>query len=135
MRKLTVIIFAILSFQGFGQSLNLNNNKVKIGNTGKLIVDSIKANNAVIFPDNTIQRTAVGMDSAGNVALGNEIVPQEKLTVAGRIRTTNSDIAIEDGTRGILMRSTGTDTNWYRVTIVNGALTLTSTGSTTIPTE
>jgi hypothetical protein len=68
----------------------------------------------------------------GNVGIGN-ISPTEKLTVAGRLRTTNSDMVVESNARGFIVKDT-TDGNYYRIQTTNGVVTATSVG-TTLPTE
>ncbi len=65
--------------------------------------------------------------------LGVNITPTEKLTVAGRIRSTNSDIVVEDSTRGIILKSNSG--HYWRQTISDTGCPSYVDLGTTLPTE
>lgn len=77
---------------------------------------------------------AMRITSQGKAGIGTTS-PSEKLTVAGRIRSTNSDIAIESSSRGLILKDTQATPHYWRITISNaGVLTTTDVG-TTLPAE
>lgn len=72
--------------------------------------------------------------NSGNVGIATTS-PSEKLTVGGRIRSTNSDIAIESNSRGLILKDTQSTPHYWRITISNtGVLTTTDVG-TSLPSE
>lgn len=77
---------------------------------------------------------AVSVDSSQrlNVGVGGA---SEKLTVEGRIRSTNSDIAVEDNARGLILKDTQGTPHYWRVTVSTLGILTTSDLGTSLPAE
>ena len=68
------------------------------------------------------------IDASGRIGIA-ATTPSEKLTVAGRIRSTNSDIVVEDASRGIILKDGGATPHYWRITVsTSGVLSTTDLG-------
>lgn len=96
------------------------------GYSNILQIHNADVNNPLIIGDFSNNRLGINLSSA---------LPSEKLTVAGRIRSTNSDIAIESSSRGLILKDTQATPHYWRITISTaGVLTTTDVG-TSLPAE
>lgn len=84
-------------------------------------------------------RWALGI-AAGNSGFGGNVMigsittaPTEKLTVAGRVRSTNSDIVVETDTRGLILKSA--NGKYWRLTVGDTGILSTTDLGTTLPAE
>jgi len=69
----------------------------------------------------------------GGVAIAT--TPSEKLSVGGRIRSTNSDIVVEDNARGIILKDTQGTPHYWRITVTTSGVLQTADLGTSLPTE
>jgi len=74
------------------------------------------------------------INSSGQVSI-NTTTAAEFLTVAGRVRSTTSDIVVETNTRGLILKDTQATPHYWRITVSTlGVLTTTDLG-TSLPAE
>jgi hypothetical protein len=80
--------------------------------------------------------TAVGtMLGNGALFLGGTSSPSEKLTVAGRIRSTISDIVVEDNARGLILKDTQAPPHYWRIQVTTLGVLFTTDLGTSLPLE
>lgn len=84
--------------------------------------------------DLTASAYRIVTNASGYTGIGSTS-PSEKLTVGGRVRSTNSDIVVEDSARGFILKDTQGTPHYWRIQITTlGVLTTTDLG-TSLPAE
>ena len=61
--------------------------------------------------------------------------PSEKLSVAGRVRSTNSDIAVENSARGVILKDTQVTPHYWRIQVSTLGVLTTADLGTSLPAE
>ena len=113
-------------------------------------------NDDIILPDNETIKFGTGLDASitydgtntivnpkvvgsGYLSLlgnmGINATATEYLTVGGRTRSTRSDIAVEDNTRGIILKDTQATPHYWRITVTVAGVVTTADLGTSLPAE
>lgn len=117
-----------------GQSLTTGSDNIIIGYQANANIWGNLNSTLWIDAGNNSIPTLYGNLSTKQIGIG-VTSTSEKLTVAGRIRSTNSDIVVESSSKGLILKDTQSTPHYWRITISNaGVLTTTDVG-TSLPAE